>query len=69
MDQGEWIDDFLTSNHWWEICGVPLSSEDMIRAIAAGDAEVEEHEDEMGPGIFFRWLRPLEERKRAYELT
>ena len=56
--------DFLDSyNEWYSFCIVPVSYQDMLYAVACGDAEVSLVKDDDWPeDYFFKWNRKSEDR-------
>jgi len=64
----QWEEFYSSYNIWWSWCITPLSHESMLWAVAYGEAEVKLIEDDKEwPGdVFFRWIKPVEERKYEY---
>jgi len=62
-------EDFVNSDGWHSFCITPLSWRDMVFAVAYGDAEVkyiDDNNDDWPPDLFFRWLKPIDERSYEY---
>ncbi|MBD3406182.1 MAG: hypothetical protein GF411_08710 [Candidatus Lokiarchaeota archaeon] len=58
---------FYCSTDYMSWCIVPMSTRDMLIAVAFGDAEVESRDDnEWGPDLYFRWLKSPDKRSHEY---
>lgn len=59
---------YRSHGYWYSWCMVPLSYRDMLLAVAFGDAEVKEIDDDPDwpADLYFRWVKPVGDRSHHY---